>query len=162
MNQVVPKDDDKFLTTASSWDLEALIENLPNNSTPTCLIQIEPQTGKTGFLEERGKWIKELWNNIIVEGKPFEAHRSGWTELIIFSPAMEFEKFVESITEILKTSTDNKLKSLALFSVVNGTYSDKITEIEKMGIQFSKINYWKDHTYSSYFENGIEKNLKTT
>ena len=75
MNKVAPKDDDKFLTTASSWDLEVLIKNLPNNPIPTCLIQIEPQTGNTGFLEERGQWIKEFWNTAIKEGKTFEGHR---------------------------------------------------------------------------------------
>ena len=159
MNEVVPKDDEKFLSTFTSWNIEALIKNLPNQPVPTCVIQIEPKTGNTGLLEERGQWIIAFWNKVIGEGSNIEGHRNGWTELIFFAPSMESEKFIHFIVEKLKVTVDDRLISLAVFSTINGSLDEKINETEKMALQLNKINYWNEHLYSSYYENGIEKNL---
>jgi hypothetical protein len=160
MSKVVPKDNEKFLTTFSSWDFEALIKSLPNNSIPTCVIQIESKTGNTGFLDERGQWIIAFWNKVIGEGSNIEGHRNGWTELILFAPSMESEKFIQFIVENLKATVDDRLKSLAVFSTINGSLDERINETEKMALQLNKVNYWNEHLYSSYYENGIENNLK--
>ena len=75
MKKTIDKDPEKFLTTYKRWDLCALIKSLPKELVPACVVHIEPKQGKTGYLEERGTWIKELWNRTINRNNSKEIRR---------------------------------------------------------------------------------------
>ena len=64
--------------------------------------------------------------------------------------------------EHLRTIKMDHLKSLALFSKIEGSFDQQIKEIEKISLQLAKIDYWLDHIYPSYFENGNEIELNNT
>ena len=71
-------------------------------------------------------------------------------------------EFSNILLEHLKTIKTDHLKSLALFSKIEGSFDQQIKEIDKMGLQLNKIDYWLDHLYPSYFENGNEIELNNT
>lgn len=162
MKKTIDKDPEKFLTTYKRWDLCALIESLPKESVPICVVHIEPKHGKTGYLEERGTWIKELWNRTINHNNSIEGHRTGWTSLLFFGPNIHINEFRNILLEHLRTIKMDHLKSLALFSKIEGSFDQQIKEIEKISLQLAKIDYWLDHIYPSYFENGNEIELNNT
>ena len=162
MKKNTDKDLEKFLTTYVRWDLSALIKSLHKKPIPTCVVHIEPQQGKTGFLEERGAWIIEFWNKVIKHNNSIEGHRTGWTSLLFFGPDIQPNDFKSPILGHRRTSVTGQLKSLALFSMIEGSFENQIMEIDNMGLQLNKLNYWDDHIYPSYYENGIEKELNST
>ncbi len=162
MKKTTAKDPEEYLTTYKRWDLSALIKGFPEDPKPVFVVHIEPQLGKTGYLEKRGTWIKEMWNRTINRSNRIKGHRTGWTSLLFFSPEMNVNEFRNILLAQLKTSKTNQLKSLALFSIIEGSFDQQKREIDSMSLQLDKIGYWVDHIYPSYFEDGIEIELNHT
>jgi len=79
-----------------------------------------------------------------------------------FGPNMHINKFRNILLEHLRTIKTDHLKSLALFSIIEGSFEHQIREIDYMALQLNKIGYWVDHIYPSYFENGNEIELNKT
>lgn len=159
--EIHPKDNEKFLSTQENWDLVSLVESLPITPVSTCLILVEPSNSKTGLLEERGLWILNFWQNILEHYPSIQGQRFNWSGLIFFSVEFSSIKMIEVFSNLLRNSTHPELQSKAIFSNVQNSPSEKLREIEQMELQLNKINYWNEHIYPSYFEDGIEKFLNS-
>lgn len=148
------------LTTYKEWNLVAQLKAIELDLIPVCLIQIATRNKQTGLNKERGKWILELWENVTKEPGRIDGHHVDWSTIIFFTQVMEREKFQEFILNLLKLQTFSPLKSLALFSCLSGDVEKKIQEIDRMHLQIDKINYWKEHIYPIYYEDGLEVQIK--
>lgn len=147
-----------FLTTHHKWDLNDQLLTFENDNLQACYVIIKPEKG-IGFGEERGEWITTLWNKISKSTNVINGHRISWDNLIFISNTTNTTTFKNHLIDILKTTLEPNLKSLALFSSLTGTAEEKIKEISMMELQLIKINYWKIHKYPEYFENGIQRML---
>ena len=155
-------DNSNYLTTHEEWDLAGQLEAIKSDAIPACLIRISPKNSRTGLNEESGEWILKFWENVTKNEKKVEGHRIGWSDIVLFAQSMNEKEFQEFIRNLLKSLTVSNLKSLALFSLIHGEVEGKIKEIDRMYLQLSKLDYWTEHIYSVYYEDGIEIELAST
>ena len=156
------KADSNFLSTSPEWDIESILQTLPNEMVPVSLVMVEPRENKTGLTEERGVWIQEFWRRVIEKCPGIVGHRLSWDLVAFFWPNKTTDDLAREIATLLKNSTVAELKSRALFSATLGTKENAIRELERMELQLGKIGYWKEHIFNSYYEDGREVSLHAT
>ena len=143
-------------------NIKELLSEAPDLTASACVIQIMSKEGRTGYLEEQGELIKNIWSAVTGSIPNIYGFRTSWAEIVFFHPSLELKSLQLEIIQILKSTLDAKLESKSVFSRLNGTFEERLKEIEKMGLQLSKVNYWEEHNYPSYWLNGEETKLKTT
>ena len=116
--QIRQKDNKGFLSTHDTCDFIGLLENLPKNPIPTCMIFVEPRHSKTGFNEEIDSWCLNFWKNVLETFPLTQGHRVFWGRMVFFSLNTSLNEMRANFIELLKNSIHPNLQSKTLFSTV--------------------------------------------
>ncbi|MDU9050045.1 MAG: hypothetical protein Q3M30_14450 [Candidatus Electrothrix sp. Rat3] len=127
-------------------------------SLPVALLQVKTKSGKVELREERDKWLEELWEHLNSPG--ILECRWMWDEVMLFAPELKKEQFESSLIAKLETITHRDLNSYLLVSELVGPEDAKLKELDEMQLQLHKINYWEQHIFDYYYENGKQIELK--
>jgi hypothetical protein len=122
----------EFLTTIEKWDLLELLSR--SGCAPRILVAIEvqPRFTRTGFLEERGHWIRRVWDITLHKIPGVAGHRMMWSQLLFICRGSDIQAVENQFAEILHSYKSEELKSLCVFSVASGGIDAQLAEVERM------------------------------
>ena len=140
-------------------DIDVFLNTLPE-SISAALLQVKTKSGGIELREERGKWLEEL--SIKLKTPEISECRSSWDELFLFAPNLQKVEFERSLVSELENSTHPDLDSYLIVAIVTGPDKAKRKRLDEMQLQLHKINYWNEHTFDYYYENGRKIALKTS
>ena len=138
-------------------ELHNLLSTLPT-SLPVALLQVKTKSGKVELREERGKWLEDLWEHLNSPG--ILECRWLWDEVMLFAPELKKTQFESNLIAKLETITHRDLNSYLLVSELVGPEDAKLKKLDEMQLQLHKINYWEQHIFDYYYENGKQIELK--
>jgi hypothetical protein len=134
-----------------------LLSTLPT-SLPVALLQVKTKSGEVELREERGKWLEDLWEHLNSPG--ILECRWLWDEVMLFAPELKKTQFERNLIAKLETITHRDLNSYLLVSELVGPEDAKLKKLDEMQLQLHKINYWEQHIFDYYYENGKQIELK--
>lgn len=157
--QIESEHNDLSLPSYENWKVVELLENLSSEPIPACMVLVEPRVWRTGYNEEIADWVANFWKEVFEENPTIQGRRFSWGIVLFVAPQNSLAEMKDLILKVLADSIHPELTSRTLFSFVQNSFEEKIREVEQMELQLNKINYWKEHIYPSYFEDGMEKSL---
>ena len=79
---------------------------------------------------------------------------------MLFAPELKKTQFESNLIAKLETITHRDLNSYLLVSELVGPEDAKLKKLDEMQLQLHKINYWEQHIFDYYYENGKQIELK--
>lgn len=155
------KSNPDLLTTEIEWDLLKMLQSQENSKFDVCYIRVICKNSNPDGNEQIGRLIHEIWDVVTGYQPGVFGHRLIWDSLLFMHSSENNESFHESILKALRMVSTLKLESQALFSVLDQSILEREAEIERMGMQLAKLDYWEKHIYSCYYCNGEEVTLAT-
>lgn len=151
----------ELLTTEIEWDLLKMLQSQEDKKSDVCLIRVICKNSNPDRNEQIGRSIHEIWDAVTGYLPGALVHRLSWASLLFMHSGEDGESFNKSILKALRLVSTLELESQALFSVLDQSIVEREAEIERMGMQLAKLDYWKNHIYSCYYCNGEEVTLAT-
>ena len=151
----------ELLTTEIECDLLTMLRSYEDKESDVCLIRVICKGSSPDRNEQIGRLIHEIWDAVTACLPGILGHRLSWSSLLFMHSSEDNKSFNESILNVLRQVNTQELESQALFSILDQSIAERETEIDRMGMQLAKLDYWEKHIYSSYYCNGGEVTLVT-
>ena len=122
----------EFLTSIKKWDLMELIARVGDGPNILVAIEIQPRHHRTGLLEERGRWIHEVWAVALSRIPGIAGHRMMWSQLLFICKGADIQTVGHQFAEILRSRKAEKLRSLCVLSTASGGAEVKLDVADRM------------------------------
>lgn len=144
----------EFLTTIEDWNLSELLVRCGSAPAVLVAIEVRPRHGRTGLLEERGRWIRRVWNAVLREIPGVAGQRMLWSQLLFICAGDDIQVVESRFAEILRSCRDKDLKSLCVLSVSRCDAEAKPLEIDRMFDAFKEWNQGAPVHFSNWLLDG--------
>jgi hypothetical protein len=134
----------EFLTTIEKWDLVELLARCGIGLNVLIAIDVRPRHTLTGLLEERGRWIRKIWEAVLSKIPDVSGHRMMWSQLLFVCRGIDIHAVETLFAEILQSFKAEELKSLCVLSQVGGGLDAKLAEVDLMFEGLSKERNFGD------------------
>lgn len=122
----------EFLTTIEKWDLMELLARLGDGSNVLVAIEIHPRHGRAGFLEEKGRWVHEVWSAALTRIPEVAGHRMMWSQVLFVCKNADIRAAEDQFAEILCSCRTEELRSLCVLSIASGGAKAKLAVLDRM------------------------------
>jgi hypothetical protein len=124
--------EDNFLTTLEKWDLSELLNQFASKPTVLITIKVEPKHTDTGLLEEKGIWIRSVWDEALRKLPGIAGHRLDWSSLLFMFEGVDWRSIESTFIDVLKSCEDERLRSFCVIDVLNGGLNEILSKLDSM------------------------------
>jgi hypothetical protein len=102
----------------------------------------------TGALDEKGQWVKKIWQAIFVVLPEAQGSRLLWNTVFFVIPSQDVAYVKGRVREILKSADDPLLQSFCVISEARGSTKEKLDLLDKMQ---QEVASWANFNYMGVF-----------
>ena len=118
-------------------------------------VAVESKASALRLSEEKGAWIRRLWQGALADMSGIGGCRLLWNSLFFAVPDMTIEEAMLHFGRLLRSAQDPLLESLCVLSPVMGTPEQKLVVLDGVEHEASAFNFGRDsecwHTGSKFY-----------
>ena len=103
--------------------------------------------------EDRNEEIGKLVNFVHRNAHDYFFERNMWASAFLLSTDRK-DEFEQNLNPTLLSIHTNHINNFSVFDDLKTSKTEIEKQLDLMGMQLNKIDYWQEHPYEYYFKNG--------
>jgi hypothetical protein len=133
MNTGLNNPSNEYLTTVGELNQLLVFEQFETMSVVTVVVAVWASgSTQTGLREERGRWIRRLWETTLKQMPAAHGMRLLWHTVFFAMPTDNALFIAEQFKQLLRSLYEPSLDSYCVIGALNGSAREKLQKLDEM------------------------------